>query len=78
MINIEDGEKKLKQADSFLTTLENIIKKHWWLLLLIGFGWFIYWAFNLPPVEEKAPIEQSVNANYEEDTTYYEEHTLVN
>lgn len=56
-MDIEGGEKKLNQVDSFLTTLTKVLKKHWLILLLIGFCAFIYWAFNLP---DEKPQEQAL------------------
>ncbi len=63
MINIEDTDKKVKQVDGLLTSITNLIKKHWLLLLFILIIAFGYWAWNLPPepVEEPVAIEEEVH-----------------
>lgn len=51
-MDIKETEEKVRQVDSLLGTVKNLLKKHWGLLMLILFCAFIYWAFNLPPEEE--------------------------
>ena len=36
MIDIEDTEKKVKQVDSLLTTITNVLKKHWLVLIFLS------------------------------------------
>jgi hypothetical protein len=50
-MDIKKAEDKLKNADSFLTTLKDVLKNHWGILSLIALGGFIYWAVNLPDEE---------------------------
>ena len=52
-MDLENAENKLKKADSFLTTLTGLLKKHWKLILFLLFCWFIYWAFTLPIEDER-------------------------
>jgi hypothetical protein len=56
-MNIKDAEDQLKQADSFLTTLGNVLKKHWLLLTAITIGAFLYWAATLP--DEEVPYDET-------------------
>lgn len=56
-MDIKSAEKQLKHADSFLTTLTRILKKHWLILLLILFGWFIYWALTDDEIQQEDPFE---------------------
>ena len=55
-MEIKNAETKLDQADSFLTKLKDVLKKHWGILMLIGVGYFFYWAFTTDFEEE--PIEE--------------------
>lgn len=75
-MDIQDGEKKINQLDSFLTALEKLLKKHWLILLLIGMGAFIYWAWNLPESstsnEQQTTEQQDTSNYYQDDTTYYD------
>lgn len=57
MINIEDTENKVKQVDSLLTTITNLIKKHWLLLLFIVIIAFGYWVWNMPEPEVTEPTD---------------------
>ena len=55
-MEIKNAETKLDQADSFLTKLKDILKKHWGILSLLAVGYFFYWAFTTDFEEE--PIEE--------------------
>jgi len=61
-MEIKNAETKLDQADSFLTKLKQLLKKHWGILTIIGIGYFFYWAFTTDfeelPEENNVPIEQ--------------------
>jgi len=50
-MDIKKAEDKLKKADSFLTTLKELLKNHWGILSILAVGLFIYWAINLPDGE---------------------------
>ncbi len=45
-MKIEMLEEKIIKIDSLLTTFSNSLKKHWFILLLISFGYFIYWSLT--------------------------------
>lgn len=77
MIDIEDTEKKVKQVDSLLTTITNVLKKHWLVLIFLSILGIGYWAFNLPdtpveePVQEEYVEEEYVEDEYvEQDSSY--------
>lgn len=55
-MDLKKGSEKLDAADGFLTKLKTILKKHWGLLILLLFGWFIYWALTTEPTE---PVNNS-------------------
>lgn len=58
-MEIKGSESELDQADSFLTRFKNILKKHWGILILIGY--FFYCA-HVTYFEEGLNIEsQKVN-----------------
>jgi hypothetical protein len=59
-MEIKKAETKLDQADSFLTKLKDILKKHWGILILLSIGYFFYWAFTTDFEEdiEEPKIEQ--------------------
>jgi Tfp pilus assembly protein PilO len=66
-MEIKNAETKLEQADSFLTKLKDILKKHWGILMILGIAYFFYWAFTtdfeeLP--EENAPAQQIKQGYY--------------
>lgn len=67
-MDIGDAENQLKKADSFLTTLEKLLKKHWKIIILLLLCGFVYWAFALPPAK---PDNSGDQDNYTEDTTQY-------
>lgn len=71
---LNEVDEKMGLVESILTKTENIIKKHWKLLILIVFAAFIYWAFNLPPVEPPQQQEQQVQdtLQFNQDTTTWE------
>jgi hypothetical protein len=51
-MEIKDAEKTIDQADSFLTKLKNLLKKHWGILLILLVGYFIYWSLTTDFPEE--------------------------
>lgn len=65
-MDIKGAENKLEQADSFLTRLEKLFKKHWFTLLLILVGYFFYWAFTTDFPEESTTTEPYVTEEYYE------------
>ena len=60
MIDLEKGQNQLDKADGFLTKLKEVLKKHWGILMILGLGGFMYWAFTLPP-EELNDSEEDYN-----------------
>lgn len=63
-------EQKLDKVDSYLTKFGIILKKHWGKLLLILFGYCVYWAFTQPastPEKAVQPAADSV-VYYDSDT----------
>ena len=68
-MDIKGAEDKLDDADSFLTKLEKLLKKHWLILLLILVGYFIYWSLTSDFEEE--PIINPREEQYIVDE-YYE------
>ena len=50
-MDIGDAENQLKKADSFLTTLVRVLRKHWKILILITILLVIYWRFTTPAIK---------------------------
>jgi hypothetical protein len=46
-MDIDKVTEKIEKIDGFLTTLTKTLKKHWKVLIIIFFGFFIYWSLNL-------------------------------
>ena len=77
-MDLKNVEKTIDQADSFLTKLKNLLKKHWGILLILLVGYFFYWAFTtdfpedelIDPIEEVAPPHEH-NRVMEVDVDYY-------
>lgn len=65
-MEIKNAETKLDQADSFLTKLKIILKKHWGILFLIGFGLGVYWIFTTDFEDETTDEEVYIVEEYEE------------
>ena len=65
-MEIKKAEDKLDQADSFLTKLKTILKKHWGILLLLGFGFGVYWMFTTDFEDESIEEEAYIIEEYEE------------
>lgn len=65
-MEIKKAEDKLDQADSFLTKLKTILKKHWGILLLLGFGFGVYWMFTTDFEDESIDEEAYIIEEYEE------------
>ena len=73
MSNQQDStENKLDKVDSYLTKFGIILKKHWGKLLLILFGYCVYWAFT-QPMQEPEPVQEQVQEYYDDSTYYYED-----
>lgn len=83
-MEIKDAEKTIDQADSFLTKLKALLKKHWGILTILLIGYFFYWALttdlpeepqeNTPtPVNTEEPYVISYEYEIDEygDTTFY-------
>ena len=77
-MEIKDAEKTIDQADSFLTKLKTLLKKHWGILLILSIGYFFYWAAttDFPEevgaghnVEDTHKIEEVISAP-EHEATY--------
>jgi hypothetical protein len=70
-MDIEGGEKKLHQVDSFLTTLTKLLKKHWLILTigLLGFG--VYEIVNMPDPE--VVYDESYAEAYNDSVYAYED-----
>jgi len=61
-MEIKKATDKLEQADGFLTKLKTILKKHWGILLFLGFIGGVYWMFTTDfeeTVEEPAKTEET-------------------
>jgi hypothetical protein len=73
MLDIEKGEKKLKQADSFLTTLTKLLKKHWLILLILLVGFLVYEATYFSSDDELIEeVEDYIEEPYYENELDYE------
>ncbi len=60
-------EKKLDAADSILTKIKTLLKKHWGILLFLLFSYCVYWAFTQPaPVQEEQYQEPVQEEQYQE------------
>ncbi len=66
----DSTENKLDKVDSYLTKFGNILKKHWGKLLLIGFGYLVYWYMSQPADQMEDEQYQMVDTVYVEDTVY--------
>lgn len=55
-MDIEKANTQLDKADTFLTKLKNILKKHQGILVLLLLGYFVYWALTTETPEEPAPV----------------------
>lgn len=51
-MDLDKVDKATKKADSILETIGGIIKKHWWVILILLFAWFMYYALSTPIEEE--------------------------
>lgn len=71
-MEIKDAEKTIDQADSFLTKLKTLLKKHWGILLILSIGYFFYWAmttdFPEEVVEDTHKIEEVISAPVHQET----------
>ena len=66
-MNIKKAEKKLKDVDSFLTTLGRILKKHWKILAFILFCYLVYEMWTM---EDEYITDEQYDEYYEDTTTY--------
>lgn len=57
-MKIKDAENQLDQADSFLTKLEKLLKKHWLILLIMLLGYGVYWIFTIESFDEAIVVDQ--------------------
>lgn len=55
-MDLDKVDKATKKADSILETIGGIIKKHWWVILILLFAWFMYDALSTP-IEEETEVE---------------------
>lgn len=67
-MDIKGTEDKLNQVDSLLSTLTKVVKKHWIILLIILFGLFIYWTFNLPDDNKNSDNTEQIDNSQNTDT----------
>ena len=79
-MDIKDAENKLDQADSFLTKLKVILKKHWGIILLLSVLALGYWVITSEDVAEEPYQDEYYNESYDEslpeesgEDYYYEE-----
>lgn len=70
MIDLEKGKEKLNSADSFLTKLKAILKKHWGIILLCLVVYFFYWALTTDPQEVEALPKNDTDDYYIKDRLY--------
>ncbi len=54
-VDIEGTEKKVKQVDSLLTSLTNLLKKHWLILMFLTVLTGLYFIWSLPDEPVEAP-----------------------
>jgi len=64
-MEIKKAEDKLDQADSFLTKLKLVLKKHWGILLVITICFGLYWIFTTDPEEEVISEPYIIEEYYE-------------
>ena len=76
-MDIKNAENKLDQADSFLTKLKVILKKHWGIILILALLGLGYWV-----VTSEEPVDDTHQDEYYDETLpeeggeedyYYEE-----
>lgn len=64
----------IRKLQVIFKMLEDTLKWHWKIIILLAFCSFIYWAFTLPPVE----VTESEPEEYREeyiDTNFYKDGT---
>lgn len=71
-MDIEKGTETLDKADSFLTKLKSLLKKHWGILLILLVGFGIY-KFVMAVGEEMDNPTTPVEEPYYYEEPYYEE-----
>ena len=84
-MDIKNTETKLDQADSFLTKLKMLLKKHWGILLLLGAGYCVYAFIGLvgeemenPTVDPIETVEPYIIETYEEYDEVYGDTLIIN
>ena len=50
---IDKIDKNLDVVDSILTKTGKILKKHWFIIILLLFSWFIYWSLTTEFYDEE-------------------------
>jgi hypothetical protein len=68
---LDSIENKIGKVDRILDKTKAVFKKHWGIILFILFCAFMYWAWNLPPVESEATPQDE--QQLVSDTPYYDE-----
>ena len=63
---IDKIDKNLDVVDSVLTKTGKILKKHWFIIILLLFSWFIYWSLTTEFYDEEYYDYYEQNENYEQ------------
>lgn len=66
--------KDVNKLDRLLTSIKNLLKKHWGIILLLLFGAFAYWLFSgdedAEYYDEDAYTDEYTDETDEDTTTY--------
>lgn len=80
--NLNNIDKNLDVADSILDKVGKILKKRWWILLLLVLGYLGYWFFGLVNKEVAKELEAEETATIDTvyvsqplDTVFYDDGT---
>lgn len=73
-------DSNLNVVDSVLDKIGKIIKKRWWIIILLAVGYLCYWFFGVINKEitkeaEDPAIEQNDSEEVENDTIFYDDGT---
>lgn len=65
-MSLKNIDNNLDIADSILTKIGKILKKHWWVLITVLIAGFFYWALTLPenesyPAEDESYYQDSLS-----------------
>lgn len=71
-MDIKKAENKLDQADSFLTKLKLILKKHWGIILIISALTMLYFLITSEPETINEHYIEGYNMDSSEDEYYNE------